>query len=66
MTSYEQLKNAVNTIRPALEGLDRDLAIHALTICVDRYADNRNMSCAQKCELVAEIYHNFVELKNNV
>ena len=66
MTDYEQTKQAVNTIKPAIENLDEDLLTHVMTIVLDRWASDRHMSCNKKCELVAGIYHNFVELKNNV
>lgn len=56
MTSYDQLRNALNTIRPACEQLDRDLLIHALSLTIDGYGSKRNMSCKQKSEIAMEVF----------
>ena len=66
LTDYDKERNAIHIINPAIQYLDKDLLAHALTIIIDKYCSDRNMSCQQKCDFVFGIYKDFVELKNNV
>lgn len=66
MTVFQSTKKAISVILPAIKELDKDVMIHVLTICIDRYCSDRFMSCNDKCDLAYEIYHNFDELRRNV
>ena len=66
MTSYDQERNAIHIINPAVESLSKDLFLHTMTLVIDKYCSDRHMSCRQKCDFVMQIWENFEELRQNV